>query len=375
VLAANNAEMRAGSGMFLQAGVMTVDDGTFDLTEFERTRDLYLDEPGAEMDPDMAARWGTFEPNQEWRNLNLSPRFDESARMAADMWVASGHAPVDGVIAVDLVAVQRLLELTGPVEVIDDDGTTTTYSADTLIGQLAQDQYLGGQDQATRRDRLGGVVDAVFTAFNEGGVPAADLMELIDRAGAQRHLLMWSREPVQQDAWEALGVSGVLPENALMATLINRGANKLDPYMGVTAELTAAEQGDHWRVSVTVDLTNATPSGLPTFVAGPAEGIDAAAGEYVGIVSLTVPASATSPTTTGDGFVVLGDDGPTRVVGSNVRIPAGEERSITFEFDLPTAADVVEVYSSARIPPVVWTAGTETWDEGRPRTVALRSLD
>src|SRR5574341_825568 len=44
VLAANNAEMRAGSGMWLSAGVLTVGGGTFDLGEMRPTGDLLLPE-------------------------------------------------------------------------------------------------------------------------------------------------------------------------------------------------------------------------------------------------------------------------------------------------------------------------------------------
>jgi hypothetical protein len=375
VLAANNAEMRAGSGMYLQAGTVTITDGRFELGEFESTTELLRDVPGAEMDPDMAARWGLLEPNREWRNLNLSPRFDASADMAAQMWESSGRGPVDGVMSIDIIALQRLLSLTGAVEVVGADGVVRTYDPDTVVEELLRGQYAEFEDPVLRRQQLGDVVAAVFTAFNERGVPAADLVELIDRSGALRNLLMWSSVPEQQAAWEALGVSGVLPANAMMTSVLNNGANKLDPYLSVHSTLSARQRGDHWEVEVAVDLANSAPDFLTQFVAGPQPTVGTVFGEYRGTVALTVPAAATDATTTANGFVALGDDGPVRVLASTFSLLQGQSTQLTFTFQLPEDWDVVEVFPSGRTPNATWTFGSEEWTEGRPRTVALRSLD
>jgi hypothetical protein len=313
-------------------------------------------------------------PNQEWRNLNLTPRFDESARMAADMWAAAGRGGVDGVMAIDVVAVQRLLELTGPVEVPTDDGVQT-FSADNVRKQLLRAQYEQFDDREDRRDLLGQVAASVFAAFNDRPIAAAGLVGLIDEAGAERHLMLWSSDPAQQAAWEELGVSGVLPPDALMLSLINRGGTKLDPYLEVAATLTASDQGDHRRVTVDVVLENTAPDWLPRYVQGPYPGIEAVAGEYIGIVSLSVPAAATEPATSAGGFAVVGEDGPTRVIGANISVPRGERREVSISFDLPDEWDTVQVTSSARVPATRWTAGAKQWTERRPRTVALDSLE
>jgi hypothetical protein len=276
-------------------------------------------------------------------------------------------------MSIDVVAVQRLLELTGPVEVAGPDGAFT-IDGDNVRAQLLRKQYEAFDDREDRRDQLGDVAQAVFDAFNQRPVPAADLVGLIDRAGAERNLMLWSSDPDQQAAWEALGVSGELTPDTLMAALINRGGTKLDPYVTIDAALSAEDLGDRWRVSVQVDLANGAPEFLPTYVEGPVEGSGGVAGEYIGILALTVPEAATEPTTSGDGFAVVGDDGPTRVIGTNVAIPRGEQRSVTVTFELPKEWDTVRVTSSAHVPAVRWTAGDKEWTERRPRSVALESL-
>jgi hypothetical protein len=85
LLLGNNAEMRAGSGMFLTVGTLTVSDGRLDVGEIVPTFDFQLPEP-VTVDTDLAARWGWLEPGREWRNLGVSPRFDVTAEQASRMW-------------------------------------------------------------------------------------------------------------------------------------------------------------------------------------------------------------------------------------------------------------------------------------------------
>ena len=371
VLAANNAEMRAGSGMYLQAGELGVLGGRFSMTELQPTAQMVLDAPGTTVDPDVAALWSWLEPEREWRNINATPRFDESARMAADMWAASGHEPVDGVIAMDVVGLQRMLQLVGPVEITDADGTVTTIDADNVLTQLLLQQYLGAGSTDERRDRLSLVGQTVFRALDERGYEPGQLLQALQSAGRGRHLLMWSSDPVEQAGWEALDTSGALTGDSLLLSILNRGGNKLDQFLDVTAQLTSVPNGDDRRVSVTVTATNRAPENLPQYVGGPYPGLDTVSGQYVGIVALTVPKAATAPAADGAELFLSGEDGPTRLLGTRIDVARGASATVTFSFDLPPAEDQLVVVPSARVPPVQWTAGGDTWKDRVPRTVDL----
>ncbi len=382
VLANNNSEMRAGGGMPLQIGELEVVDGEMHLGEFSTTAELTLSEPGAEVDPDVAALWSWLLPSQEWRNVNVTPRFDETARMATEMWASAGRGAVDGVMAVDVVGLQQLLVLTGPVDVpgSPDDPEPFTVDADTIHGTILIDQYLGyteGSDAealtATRRNRLGRVASAVFDAVNTRSVSVSELIGVLEGTGAGRHVTFWSNVPVQQAGWEALGASGVLAEDTLLFSVLNRFGNKLDQFLHVDAVLDATVDGDLRRVTVDVTLTNTTPEGLPRYIAGPfAEG--AAAGDYGGILTLAMPAGAGNPEVTGARAVLAGPDGPTRVIGAEIRLPRGTSTELTIAFDLPVAWESIEVIPSARVPPVQWTAGDRTFADIRPERIELDDL-
>src|SRR5207244_8808773 len=116
VLAANNAEMRAGSGMFLSIGELTTSAGSLRLTGMSSVTEVPIP-PGVPVEGDLASRWGFIDPAADWRDLMLSPRFDASAQLATRMWAAAGRGPVDGVLVLDPVALSGILQATGPVQV------------------------------------------------------------------------------------------------------------------------------------------------------------------------------------------------------------------------------------------------------------------
>jgi hypothetical protein len=188
-------------------------------------------------------------------------------------------------------------------------------------------------------------------------------------------MMLWSSDPDQQAAWVELGVSGVLEEDSLMVSLLNRSGTKLDPYLELRADLSATDLGERRRITVSVDIANTAPPGLPRYVEGPYDGFDAVAGEYVGILSVSVPAAASAAESSETGFAVIGKDGPTQVIGVNVSIPRGTTREVTISFELPDDLDEVRVVSAARVPATRWTAGDKDWVERRPRTVRLDSLE
>ncbi len=372
VLAANNAEMRAGSGMYLQAGQLQVDQGVFVMSDFQPTADLQLPQAGSTLDPDVDALWNWLEPSRDWRNLNATPRFDESARMAADMWAALGNPPVQGVVALDVVGLKRLLQLVGPVEVPNPDGTVTTVSAKNVLNELLLQQYIaaaGNTEQ--RRDKLAQVGQAVFAALNERGYEPGRLLQAMQRSGRGRHLLVWSSIPVEQAGWEALGLSGDLPGNGLLLGMLNRGGNKLDQFVSVSADMSWTNEGEVRRVSVEISVKNESPDGLPRYVQGPYPGTDAQAGEYVSVIALSVPKTAFDPSVDGGELFLTGEDGPTRLIATKMNVLRGQTGTTTISFDVPASTDEIVVLPSARVPQVSWTADGDSWVDNGRHTVDL----
>jgi hypothetical protein len=368
LVAANNAEMRSGSGMFLSLGVADFADGNVTIGELRPSPEFNLPPGAMTPPPELEALWGWVRPTQDWRSLATSPRFDVTAPLAAEMWKAATGQEVDGVLAVDPVAVQALLAAQGPVEV---DGRTV--DADNVLQLLFVDQYLGldtDREQAARRDQLSAVARAAVDTLQTRPWDAPALADELTRVGKGRHLLAWSSDPVEQTGWVAAGIDGVMQPDSLLVSLLNVGANKLDQFLAVDARLRTSEVADGGiEATVTMTVTNDAPTGLPAYVSGdPSTGL--AEGVYRAIVAVNSPGAGSRATIEGAGIsVVDGIDGPTRASASGyLEVPRGETRTVTVSFRLPAGFEHLEIEPSARVPAITWHSGHTTWQDTQPRT-------
>lgn len=368
LLAANNSEMRAGSGMFLSAGVLSVSQGALSLDGMQPTEELFLRE-GVPMSGDFAARWGAFMPNQEWRNLALSPRFDQTGALAADMWQARTGERVDGVLAMDVIALQAVLRSVGSVTVEDDQ-----IDADGVVAFVLHDQYVRFEQDRTqqvtaRRDHLGQIASAVVTALETQGTDIPQLAEALTGAAAGRHLLAWSADPREQRGWQAAHVSGEMDASSLLVTVQNRGVNKLDWFFHLDCELRVSALGDRTLVEVLMTMENGTPPGEPSYVAGGPTGD--ADGLYRGLVTAYLPGSAQAINFQGRPLAVAGPDGPSQVASTAVSIEARTSQQLTLSFELPADFGALEIVPSARVPSVSWRFGDLLWQDESMQRIEL----
>jgi hypothetical protein len=377
LLGANNAEMRAGTGMFLSAAELRFDGGELELGEVEATSELVLPEGAVAVDGDLAANWPWLDVGRDLRNLGLSADFPQSAEVAVANWaqVAPGR-PVAGVIAIDVDGLRGLLRAVGPVEV---DGVT--YTADTVRGELLRAQYRRfGDDRDARRDQLGAVAGAVFAKVEAGDWAFEDLAVELADAVAGRHLIIWSADETVQQAWRDVGADGRLRADSLSVALVNRSATKLDSWIesdlvvvvdpaGAGAG-SGAGAGAERTIEVTATFTNDAPEDGPPYLVGPnVDGL--AAGDHRGLVVVNLPAGARDVTMDGARLFLEGGDGPTTVVAGELDVARGEQATVTVTATLPSSVAQLTLEPTARVPRSRWQVLGETYDRDRRRTVDL----
>ncbi len=376
LLAANNGEMRAGSGMLLSAGVLTVNQGRFTLGQMVSVNDLTLPAGAVPLGGDFGARWGWVDPTQEWRYLAMSPQFNVTGSLAAQMWKAKTGEDVDGVLALDPIALRALVKVAGPVDV-----GGTQIDQGNVVEEILLQQYLDypasvdgsefdlpANDQ--RRERNGVIARAIVDQLDRVEWNIADLLDDLRGAARGRHVLFWSSEPTQQRAWRAAGVSGVLPRDGFMIAVQNRAGNKLDQFLSVATTIDHHRVSGGSQVTATINIANLTPAtGLNRYVEGPFDETFAP-GEYRGILAVNVPGySGDIHLDGGELTVAAGPDGSTRVVGVNIRVLRGSVGTYTLRFTVPTGYEHLDVIPSARYPAIKYTAGTRQWDDDAPRAV------
>ncbi len=370
VLAANNAEMRAGSGGFLDIGVATTADGAVQLGALGPSGALTLPVGEVTATGDLERNWGWLLPGVDFRNLGVTPQFDVTAPLAARMWQAATGQHVDGVLAIDVAGLQQILSATGPVEVAGQ-----SIGAANVEQYLLHDQYAGLTDNTLgivdRQDELGALSSAVLRQLQGESTDLRSLASAVTGAVAGRHLMVWSSSPVAQAAWVASGVSGTIAPDSLAVTVINRGGNKLDQYLPVSVGVGTRPSGTGTEVTVTTTLENRTPDGQSQVIAGPYPGLPVSYGEYTGIIAENLPAAASEITLTGAGpLSAKGGEGPTWLIAAPFTVTQSATRTVVVRFHLPTTHGSMTVVPSARIPAEQWTDGGRTFSDARPEVIA-----
>jgi hypothetical protein len=366
LLAANNAEMRSGSGDFLEAGLITTANGKLNLGSMVPTPSLLLPVGAVPVAGDLEARWGYLEPGVDWRNLGLTPQFDVNGALAARMWKASTGQQVNGVMALDVSGLQELLTVTGPVTL--PGGTMVTSK--TVDQLLLHDEYATASDNTSRVNELGTLATAVMHSLETEPLGLHATVDALASATAGRHLMLWSANPATEKIWRSTGVSGELTSDSLVSDVINRGGNKLDQYLTVANTLTLAPHAGRTEATLTVTLANHTPAGQVQYIAGPYPGLGTTYGQYLGIVTVNLPDDVSALTLgTGESAVVDGPEGPSLVVGVPVSILAGASQTVSFHFSLPQEHGQLTVMPSTRIPPESWKAGGATFTDAKTHVV------
>jgi hypothetical protein len=336
----NNAESRATGGYIANYGILVADKGHVTLPEFRRTSEF--DAKGAphrelHAPKDYKKRYSRFDVSREWTNVNMSPDLPTVARVMADQYKQFSGTTVDGVIAVDPIALAHLLRLTGPVRVA---GWPTPISADNVVKITLHDEYIAFDNQIDNRiDFLGRVAKTVFDRLTNGGL--TDLVKagrVVHDATASRHLQFWAADRRAQDFFTAThtaGAVGALRGDALMVTTQNAAGNKLDYYLHRTIayEAAVARDGAKRRVEamVTVTLRNDAPAkGEPKYVIGPYDG-RFVAGQNRLFLTVYSPLAATGATIDGQPLEVGGAPELGRFAHSAVvDVAPGTTRTLVF---------------------------------------------
>jgi len=360
VSAASLSELRASGGLPGSWSLLVADDGDLRFDEFNPLDDLMA--PDGDATPpsaEFAARYERFGALREWRNTNLTPDFPTAAHVMLQLWEAQGWEPLDGVIMTDTVAYQRIVERSGPIDV---PGLVTLTAANTL-DFVGVEAYAAFEDQAERKEVLGGVATSAFERMldvSDGDDLRATVATLVDLAQGG-HLRVYASDPGTQSVLRRAGVGGELPdaEGEFAGIYVsNFAANKVDFFTDRRIEHRVVLRPDgETRSTLEVSFANTAPrEGYPRHVLGPWTDVTEA-GDNLSFVSLfcgyrcefdEIPEGAQA------GGTELGRP----VVDLNLLIPAGAERTLRYRTSTGDAwwvdGDEIVVGIHHFVQPTLW---------------------
>lgn len=369
LLSLNSAELRSAGGIVGAVAAFTADDGAVRLVDQRSTLELRpTDEPVLPLTPDELAVH-TDRLGRWVQNTVLTPDFPRSAELASAMWQRETGQVVDGVLAMDPVAVAYVLEATGPVE-----AGGVELRAETVLDVLLRESYLRLPDPQDADGFYADVASSIFDAVGGGAGDTKALVDSLGRAAGERRLRVWSAHPEEQEvlAGTALGAAflsapagGDGGDGGLAASagvFLNDGsAGKLDYFLTtelVVDELRCADPGDGWATAVVhLDLRHEPPPDVadyPEYVSGTAD-TGLPAGGVLTNITVYAPAGGEILDQRVDGALVGGASATEQGRAVSVltsRLLPGERVRYTFTMTVPAPADDAEA--------TVWTTPTLT---------------
>jgi hypothetical protein len=333
----NNAEMRDQGAVLSYSLVHTLNGG---ITESPggSVGDIELSSPvpGISIPAGTQAVFGELDPSETWQSTNATADFSFSGRDMQYMFAYAADTDVNGVIGIDVVALQALLELTGPVTVPGvAEPITAQNASNVLLNQLYQG-LLPGSSQAPRHEELAAVASAVFHQLRVGNIDVVALARTLATEIAGRHLQLWDANPRYEQTISELGASGDIdtddPARTFHVAVENATATKLDYFVDVAIsdKVTISPSGGA-TVDTSVKLTNHAPAGQPpSFQLGPDGTNSHVSGEYVGRVFLWGPHDATQKGSVRESGLLLAPE-------IDLPVPPGQSATAHFKTVIPNA--------------------------------------
>ena len=275
-----NAEARGTGGLLGGFGILRFDNGTATVDTLGSNIELLGPYAPIDLGPQFDQQYGNANATTDFRNSNTSSHFPYAAQIWQSLWAQETGLNVDGVIALDPIALSYILAAVGSVTLPDGEIVTK----DNVVELTESTAYIRfPTDQIARKNYLQDISNAVVEKMTAGVDSPRKLLDALGKAVSEGRIAVWSALPAEQELLETTPLAHVVPDDAApYAEVIinNLGGNKMDYYLEREIEYAADGcEGDRRMSTVTVRLSNTVPdsviSTLPDYVAG-TSGLDPA---------------------------------------------------------------------------------------------------
>lgn len=230
VLSQTNAELRPRGGMPGSWGVIHVSNGTLSIQPFVSVGELpWLDEAIIPLSvneellfTDKLARIG--------QDVNFTPDFPKTGEIAQAMWERQYQQTIDGVLAIDPVALESLIEVVGEVSLDDGTHLTSQNTQQTLLHDVYVNKPVDEQDRFFSE-----AAGRCFEKLMEYSGSPADLLKGMTAMATGGHTLLWSAHQQEEDILRQTAIAGDLetdPEQPQIGVFFSdQTQSKMDWYL------------------------------------------------------------------------------------------------------------------------------------------------
>lgn len=265
-----NAEARGTGGLLGGFGILRFDNGAPMVDDLGKNTELTGAVATVDLGPEFNQQYGFTNPKTDFRNSNLSSHFPYAAQIWKGMWAQKTGISVDGVIAIDPIALSYILGAVGPVVLADGEVITR----DNVVELTEATAYVRfANDQVARKSYLQDIANAVVQKITGPVESPRALLDALGRGASERRIAVWSSNSEDQALLEETPLAHVVPDDSAPyagVVINNLAGNKMDYYLDREIEYVADGCDSQTRMStVTVRLKNTAQNvDLPDYVAG-----------------------------------------------------------------------------------------------------------
>lgn len=363
LLLQNNHELRATGGFITAVGRLTLENGRVTELVLEDSYDIARHDVDHPLAPDPVKQFMDIEL-LFLRDSNWSPDFPTSARLASSLYAQDAGVQTDGVISIDLHAVELLVGALAPLQV---PGSDVVLTGDNVMEEIMHfwdrpptsevdeaaetDSLLDRKDWVyQRKDFIPLLADAAIVRLQSGKFNPLSLLNGITDALNQRAIQIWLDDPLAAELIAKQGWDGSLhpQEDADFVALVdmNMGYNKVNAVLERSLSHTVTwPDGPAAPAQATVAVTYDHPLNVVDELCAPmtdfgtlASYAELIARCYFGYVRLYVPMGSELIAIEGvekaSINVQAGENG-TMVLAGYFSMKPGEEHTVTFTYALP----------------------------------------
>jgi len=267
LLSQNNAELRPLGGFPGTYGLATVGPDGFRLEKYAGIHRLPTDTLNLP-----APEGALMNPKLRFRDANWWIDFPTSAPVMLKFWDNLKQPPVDGVIAIDVITLQDLLTVFGPVTL---PGTSEQLTKDNAVQRLTEfiEFDRASYGKRAKAEALIPLVESMLKRIEN--VQIDQLKPLLATFGtltAEKHFQFYVSEPQAQAAIVALGIAGAIappPDTTDLLVISNAMVRASKSNLGVSKSVDyqvrlASDGSADTRLSLGFHKTAQTYPGLPT---------------------------------------------------------------------------------------------------------------
>jgi hypothetical protein len=341
LMSLNNSELRASGGIAGALAVVKVDSGRIELGTLSNATELgefgapVLDLTEAEQTL-YGDLLGTY-----MQDVNYTPNFARSGELAKAMWLERTGEDVDGVVAIDPVALSYILRATGPIDV----GSGITLTSDNATDVLLNGVYSSFPEPAQQDAFFESAMSQIFGSLVSGNADSVELLNALGDGVAQNRIHLWSADAAEQSKINGTPLAGVVPTSSESSTAFGVYFNdatgaKMDYYLssGIGVASAVCRNDGRPNFEVKVKLESRAPAdaalSLPEYVTGAgAFGIEP--GNISTNIFVYAPEASVPFSVTIDGqeyAFVEAQDGAHSVAGVTVELTPGQQSEVTMKF-------------------------------------------